>query len=104
MSGAGIYGVITNGLKSSGECLMIGEGVPQVHRCDGLAVYLVIEDPRGMPVRLKDGSRRHLLAYPSHWPGPGRQTPNRWLYAYHETLRWESLIPIFELEEHTNDF
>lgn len=95
----GIHGVITDGNGQRTRCLVIGQGVPRIHSGDGMPVYQVVEDRRrGLPVILKDGSERHLLAYPSTWVQPGNFNGDDWLYAKHENLGWDALIPCFDVE------
>lgn len=99
MSAAGIHGVITDGMDQKHPCLVIGDHIPRIHHSDGIPVYLVIESEAGMPVICKNGQERQLLAYPSHWPGPGEYLGHEWLFAYHEQLPWDAAIPCFNGDE-----
>jgi hypothetical protein len=100
LSTRGIHGVITNGTVEAGDCLVIGPQVPRLHHGDGLPVVMLIEDPRGLPIVFHDRSMRCLLAYPSHWPAPGKyQGVDRWIYATHERLPWHALVPFFDWEQ-----
>lgn len=95
----GIHGVITDGNGQRTRCLVIGAGVPRIHSADGIPVYQVVENEHlGMSIILKDGTERHLLAYPSHWTRPGSFNGDDWLFAKHENLGWEALIPCFDVE------
>ena len=93
---AGIHGVLTDGVDRKDPCLLIGDGVPRIHHSDGIPVYLVIESDEGIPILGKDNRLRNLLAYPSHLPSPAAYNPNSWLYAHHEHLPWDALIPCFD--------
>lgn len=95
MSTRGIHGVLIDGVNYNDPCLLIGELVPRIHHSDGIPVYVVIEHDQGIPIVGKDKRLRNLLAYPSHYPGPGEHVPDEWLYASHEQLPWDALIPCF---------
>lgn len=103
MSDRGIHGVLTDGMHHKNPCLLIGDGVPRIHHSDGIPVYLVIESDRGIPIRCKNAALKNLLAYPSHLPAPGGYNPDRWLYAHHEQLPWNALIPCFDKEPDDGD-
>ena len=100
MSDRGIPGIITDGASDPLDVLVIGSGVPRHHHSDGLPVYLVCEDVRGVRVVLKDNTVKILLAYPSHWPAPRDRAPERWLFADHADLTWNALIPCFDKPNH----
>lgn len=96
MSYCGIHGVLTDGRERHDPVLLVGAKVPRVHHSDGMPIYLVVEDnDAGLPVRCKNGDLVNLLAYPSHCPSHGDQDPGLYLYAKHEYLPWETLIPCF---------
>ena len=108
MTDRGIYGVVTDGSENLADCLLIGEDIPRVHHSDGVPVYLVVEHDQGLPVAVANGTKanrfKRLLAYPSHWPGPStsqgeHEDMHKWVYAYHEPMPWNALIPLFDLEE-----
>ena len=80
-------------------CMVIGPRVLRIHHSDQGRVYLVIEHEDGAPITFHDGTRRCLLAYPSHWPGPGRRQPDHFVYANHERLPWNAPVPLHDLEE-----
>jgi len=92
---AGLHATITDGKRRRTPCLIIGDGVPKVHHSDGMPVFNIIEHEDGIPIRCKNGRLRNLLAYPSHWPAHGEYTVNEWVYAKHEHLAWDALIPCF---------
>ena len=95
MSDRGIHGILTDGIKRKDPCLVIGDLVPRRHHSDGIPVYVIVEHASGIPIVGKDKRLRNLLAYPSHYPGPGEHMPDEWLFASHEQLPWEALIPCF---------
>ena len=95
MSSCGIHGVLTDGKARHDPVLLVGSRVPLVHHSDGIPVYLVVEGNDGIPVRCKNGSLVNLLAYPSHCPSHGEQNPGLYLFAKHDYLPWETLIPCF---------
>lgn len=96
MSYCGIHGVLTDGKERQDPVLLVGSRVPRIHHSDGMPIYLVLEDDAvGIPVRCKNGALVNLLAYPSHCLGPGDHDPELWLYAKHEYLPWDALIPCF---------
>ena len=104
MSDRGIYGVVTDGTRNLNDCLLIGCDIPRVHHADGLRIYHVIESDQGLPVAVANGTKanefKRLLAYPSHWPAPGKyQGPGRWVYAYLEPMPWNALLPLFDWED-----
>lgn len=98
MSDRGIYAIITNGVHGFGDCLIVGYGVPRVHHTDSLPVFVVTQNLAGLPVKLKNGARERLIAYPSHWPAPREHNPDHWIYASHEHLPWDAMIPCFDAE------
>ena len=95
MSSCGIHAVLTDGKARHDPVLLIGSRVPRVHHSDGIPVYFVTESEDGIPVRCKNDSLINLLAYPSHWPAAGNHNPELWLYAKHDYLPWDALIPCF---------
>lgn len=102
MSHAGIYAkLVEAGPVREGdsvrdrEVLIIGQGVPRIHRSDGIPVYLVTEHELGDTLSMRDGSRRRLVAYPSDWPGPG-EASGRFVYARHENLQWDGPVRVFD--------
>lgn len=99
MSSAGVHATILDAGLDAGPALMIGAKVPRLHHSDGMPVYLVVPHPDGALIGLRGGNVMNLLAYPSHWPGPGKRTPDRVIYASHERLAWNAPIPCFDTEE-----
>lgn len=98
MSSAGIYAqVIERGLAVQ-SCLIVGAGIPRIHHGDGCPVFLVTEHHLGTLIRDHKGTPHELLAYPSAWPGPGRRSADRWVYAKHERLAFDAPIPLFDQE------
>ncbi len=100
MSDRGIYGVlVTDGGRVT--CLLIGEHVPRVHHSDGIPIYLVVEHPRGIPTAVNNGTKtpdiKNLLAYPSHWIGPGKPS-GHWIFAYREPMPFNAMLPVFDDE------
>lgn len=96
----GLHASLTDGVVHNGDCLVIGHGIPKIHHSDGLPVYLVTENAAGLPIELRDGTRVHLLAYPSNWPAPGDHNPDHWLELNHERLPWDgrrARVPCFDV-------
>ena len=97
MTTAGLHAVVTDGIANSTHALLIGQDVPRIHHSDGAPVNVVFEHSDGIPVTDRHGFTRNLLAYPAHWPAPGGRSKNHaWVFATHEHLPWEALIPIFD--------
>jgi hypothetical protein len=87
-----------NGRKVE-DCLIIGRGVPRIHHADRVPVFLVTEHARGSIQRLKNARDRvPLLAYPVAWPGPGRHSRSRYIFAHHAELTFEAPVPLFDQE------
>lgn len=98
MSHAGVYAqVIERGIAVK-TCLLVGAGIPRIHHGDGVPVYLVTEHKRGSPIADFAHKVRTLVAYPVAWPGPGGRMPDRWVYAKHESMRFDAPVPLFDLE------
>lgn len=100
MSDRGVHAWLVSDEESQ-NCLLIGKHVPRVHHSDGIPVYLVVEHPRGIPTIINNGGKtpavKNLLAYPSHWVGPGKSS-GRWIFAYREPMPFNAMLPVFDDE------
>jgi hypothetical protein len=96
MSAAGVFADIIRNGRPDGQCLLIGPRIPRIHHSDGIPVYMVVEHHHGIELSTVSGLAS-LLAYPSAWPGPGARG-ECWLYAKHERLQWNALIPLHDGE------
>lgn len=96
MSSAGIYAqVIERGIAVQ-SCLIVGVGIPRIHHGDGCPIFLVAEHHLGAMIRDHQQQTHELVAYPVAWPGPGKRSLDRWVYAKHEALPWDAPIPLFD--------
>lgn len=98
MSSAGIYGQVIERGVAVAPCLVVGAGIPRIHHADSVPVYLVTEHHLGTLIRDRAHKPLELLAYPVAWPGPGRRSADRWVYAHHENMRFDAPIPLFDQE------
>jgi len=81
------------------DCLLVGLGIPSIHRSDGIPVYTVHTHPEGVPIMFKDKSFHPLVVYPSAWPSPGKRSAGAFVYVNHELMPFDAPLPLFDRED-----